>query len=117
MSAPDGDQLAVIRSWTGTHVGTAQGAPYDWGDLCARWERHGDPHAVALEILRQRRADFTNEPASLALDGDFTAGTAKNLEQLDAEIAALERICDTKATGIASDTLTVGQLSRPDRHR
>ena len=90
--ALDPGDLAVIRQWTGTRVGTADAPVFDDVDIEARLDRLGNVHAVALEVLGQIRADFLTDPASITLVGDYSHDTATNLRVLDARIAELYRL-------------------------
>ncbi len=90
MSTLTADDLAVIRSWCGTSVGTPDGDVFGATDLTARMDRLADPLAVSLEVLRQVRADFLRDPSKLTLVGDYTEDTTVNLEWLDRQIGQLE---------------------------
>lgn len=107
------DDLAIIRSWCGSTVGSIDHPLHPWNDVEDRLARLHTPEAVALEILRQRRADFTADPASYGIEGDATVNTAENLRQLDRQISRLEQHLATGGDG----TLTSGRLTRPDRAR
>lgn len=85
----DADDLAVIQSWCGTTIGTTH-TVYTAADIEARLARHDTPLAVALEVLRQRRADMLADPAAANLQGDFSRDVTANLRHLDTLIAQLE---------------------------
>lgn len=110
------DALVVIRQHTGTATATPDGHPYTYADVSRRYDRLGDPHKVAAEILRQQRADLLADPTNLTLVGDLSYNANENLRALDARIAELDRHI-ARAAGNDPDALTVAQLTRPDRGR
>ena len=114
---PTADQLAVIRSWCGSDVG-ANGDRFDAIDVDARLARLGSANAVALEILRQRRADFAVNPAEENVDGDFAAKTVENIKALERDIGRLETIVAAESgAGTSSTSLMVRRSDRASRCR
>lgn len=110
----DASDLAVIRSWCGSTVGGTH-AIYTSADIEARMTRHGgDPLVVALEVLRQIRADFLADPASVTFTGDYAQDVAKNLDELDGLIRSLAQV-----TGDVSEptVVTTAQITRRRRRR
>lgn len=108
------DDLAVIRSWCGSAVGSPDGDRYSTADLAARLGRLGSPHRVALEVLRERRADLLVDPLSVTLTGDGAQDATGNVKALDASIRQLEVIV-RDAGGVGR--VRVGRLARSDRRR
>ncbi len=88
---PTAAQLAVIRSYCGADVG-ADGDTIDAIDVDARLAELGSSHAVALQILRQRRADLVMAPAKIQVDGDFSQDATESIKALDRDIATLQAI-------------------------
>ena len=106
----DGEKLRIIQSWCGRTVGTMDDDTHDTGDIAARLERLSSAEAVAIEVLRQRRADMLRDPLNFSVEGDFSQDAAENIRRLDADIAALERI-----VGVAgSRRVTVSHFTRED---
>lgn len=99
--ALDAGNLAVIRQWCGSAVGSPDAAAFDAADIEARLDRLGTAEKVALEVLGQVRADFLIDPASLTLVGDYSHDTSANLRALDARIAELQRLVGDPAGQIA----------------
>lgn len=95
----DDTALHVIRSWVGSN-------PSDT-DLETRFDRLTDAQLVALEVLRERRADLVSNPAQFAVSGDYSQSTGKNIDALDADIVRLERL-----TGTGVDVVRTGVLTR-----
>lgn len=98
--AVDPADLAVIQSWCGTTVGATH-TTFTAADIETRLDRLSDPLAVALEVLRQRRADFLADPVTANLQGDFSRSTEANLRHLDGLIGQLEA-----AVGDSAGTVT-----------
>lgn len=114
---PTSAQLAVIRSYCGSDVG-ADGDSIDAIDVDDRLNRLGSSHAVALEILRQRRADMAMSPAKISVDGDFSQDATESIKALDRDIATLEAIVGREnGTGAASTSLMVRRSERAGRCR
>lgn len=103
--AVDAATIDAIREWVGS-------APDD-NTVESTYNRTGTVELAALRILRQRRADLLAQPAEWDLDGDYGQRVGKNLDELAAQIAALEAI--TGAAGAGS--MVTSQLVRPDRTR
>lgn len=107
----DDDALKVIRSW----VGSAD-PPTD-ETLAADLERLGSAEAVALEILRGRRADLLSTPASISLPGDWSEDASANIRSLDGAIAELEDLVPSTSPEGVEQPIGVVQLVRLDRWR
>lgn len=105
--ALDAATLDAIREWVGS-------TPDD-NTVESTYQRTGvgTVARAALAILRKRRADLLAQPAEWDLDGDYGQKTGKNLDELNAQIAALEAITGAAGAG----TMTTSQLVRPDRTR
>lgn len=96
--AASADELAAIRAWVGS-------TPDDTA-VNAKWDRLLSVEAVALEILRGRRADYEASPASLSVSGEFSMGVGDNIKSLTADIAALElAVASGSPVGVASARL------------
>lgn len=80
-------ELAAIRD----HVGDQ---PPD-ADLQELWNRLGDVDAVALAVIRRRRAEMLARPARLTVEGDYTEEWTRNLDALAAQEAALAAAVST----------------------
>lgn len=92
--------LAAVRAWVGTAI--------DDADVDAVWVVQLNVELTALQLLRQRRADFVADPAQFAVQGDYSQNVADNLRALDAQIGQLERL-----TGTGASVVTTGVLSKP----
>ena len=109
---PTADELAVIRQFCGSDVG-ADGDAFDAIDVDARLARLISPYAVALEILRQRRADMAMSPAKISVDGDFAQDATESIRALDRDIAALVAIVDREnGTGGSTSSTMVRRTGR-----
>lgn len=102
-------QLAAIRAWCGS-------APSN-GDLTTRLERLGDTNAVALEVLRERRADLLRDPLTTNLVGDYSESLVENIKHLNEDIARLDDLVRQAGSDDGATSVTLGQLTRPDRAR
>ncbi len=79
------EDLAKVREWAGKAVTD--------DDIDDRLDRLGNAEAVALEILRERRADIVSDPQSFSADGgDVAYNWGTHLEQLNRLIGQLEAI-------------------------
>lgn len=106
--ALDAAVLAEVRSWVGS-------SPSD-EDLALRHERLGSAHAVALEVLRGRQAEFLASPATFSVDGDYGQGTAVNITELRRQIAQLEQLVANDGQ-VAVGVVSTAQLVREGRER
>lgn len=108
-------QLAVIRSYCGSDVG-ADGDTIDLIDVDERLAVLGSAHAVAHQILRQRRADMVMGPAKIDVDGDFSQDATESLKALDRDIATLEAIIGREnGDGVTQTSLMVRRTDRAAR--
>ena len=105
--ALDADVLALLRVWVGSAPADATERAVQEADFEARYDRLASVEAVALEVLRQRRADILADPAKGSIDGDASWDWQANIERLDGDIARLERIVETPGS-----TLQVGRIVR-----
>lgn len=105
-------QLAILRSFCGSDVG-ADGDPFDLIDVDARLaDCGGSAHTVALQILRQRRADLVMG-GKQDVDGDFSIDPTESIKALDRDITTLEGIVGNEAgTGTATTSLLVRRTGR-----
>ncbi|MFF9403474.1 hypothetical protein [Streptomyces sp. NPDC014744] len=62
----------------------------DRPDLDARYQRLGSLQAVAIEVLRKRRAALVSDPLAVTVQGVATVNNAENVKALERQIAALE---------------------------
>ncbi|MFE2346082.1 hypothetical protein [Kitasatospora cineracea] len=75
-------------AWLHAQLGTATSTD----DLTNRYQRLGTAHAVALEVLTERRAALLADPLRLVVDGMVTMDRTANLTGLERQIAALEGV-------------------------
>ncbi len=113
-SVVSADDLAVIRSWCGSSVGDPDSDVFGQPDLVARMDRLGSAEAVALEVLRQRRADVLADPVSFSLAGDVAEDSAVNVAGLDAAIRQLEGIVGDRG---GRGAVSVGRMVRAGGRR
>ncbi|MFI1563887.1 hypothetical protein ACH4ZX_12640 [Streptomyces sp. NPDC020490] len=66
----------------------------DRADIETRYQRLGSLQAVAIEVLRQRKAALVSDPLAVTVQGIATVNNAENVRALERQIAALE---DTRA--------------------
>lgn len=111
MALTDTD-LALIRDEVGSTP--ADDTLVEWGDELGHWM------PVAIRALKRRRADAAaggQDTTSFTLTGVLSVGMAKaDLTALDRRIADLEARW-AALNGEPTGGLTVGRLTRPDRHR
>lgn len=62
----------------------------DRADLDARHQRLGSVQAVAIEVLRERKAALVSDPLAVTVQGIATVSNAENVRALERQIAALE---------------------------
>ncbi|WP_438491816.1 hypothetical protein [Streptomyces asiaticus] len=63
----------------------------DRTDLDARFQRlDGSLQAVAIEVLRERKAALVSDPLAVTLQGIATVNNAENVKALERQISALE---------------------------
>lgn len=74
------------RRWLLATLGPAT----DTADLDQRYARLHSLRAVALEVLRERRAALLAQPLKLALSGVVSVDTSGNVAALERQIAELE---------------------------
>ena len=108
---------AAITAWLISQLGTTT----DLADLEQRYARLGSARAVALEVLRERKAALVMEqPASIGVSSVVSISYAENIKALERQIAALEAgeppAPDDPTDGVSSTGLDVIQLiERPRR--
>ncbi|CAM5466849.1 hypothetical protein [Streptomyces aurantiogriseus] len=66
-------------------------------DLEARYQRLGSLRAVAMEVLRERRAALVADPLSVSVQGIATMSNAENVRAIERQIATL-READVDST-------------------
>lgn len=66
------------------------GTKTDLGDLDTRYARLGAARAVALEILKERKADLLSTPLVLGVSNVVNVSYAGNIAALERQIAYLE---------------------------
>ncbi len=94
------EELAIVRSWAGTAVTE--------GDINEPLARLASPEAVALELLRQRRADLLADPQSFTAAGDVSYDWGDRLADLDRTIGDLER----RVGAAAGSSVSTAKLRR-----
>ena len=62
----------------------------DRTDLDARHQRLGSVQAVAVEVLRERKAALVSDPLAVTVQGVATVNNAENVKALERQITALE---------------------------
>ena len=108
---------AATRAWLISQLGPAT----DLADLDQRYTRLGSARAVALEVLRERKAALVMEqPASVNVTSVVSVSYAENIRAIERQIAALENgeppAPDDPTDGISSTGFDVIQLiERPRR--
>ncbi|MEU5093751.1 hypothetical protein [Streptomyces sp. NPDC020996] len=70
----------------------------DRADLDARYTRLGSLEAVAVEVLRERKAALVSDPLAVTVQGVATVNNAENVKALERQIAALEESRPNEAT-------------------
>lgn len=101
--------LREIRAWVG--------ADPDLHDLEDRYEALGNvAHAVALQVLRERRAQMVLDgPGKFDASGDTSEDWTANLASIERQITALEGSVDATSTPSGLHRVTTSQLVRPER--
>ncbi|MDX3232883.1 hypothetical protein [Streptomyces sp. ME19-01-6] len=108
---------AAITAWLLSQLGTTT----DLADLEQRYARLGSARAVALEVLRERKAALVMEqPASIGVSSVVSISYAENIKAIERQIAALEAgqppAPDDPTDGVSSTGFDVIQLiERPRR--
>lgn len=77
---------AATRAWLLDELGTDT----DLADLETRYTRLGSARAVALSVLRQRKADLIVQPSVVGVSSVVNINTTANIAALERQIAALE---------------------------
>lgn len=62
----------------------------DRGELDARYIRLGSTEAVAVEVLRERKAALVADPLAVTVQGVATVNTSENVKAIERQIAALQ---------------------------
>lgn len=75
------DNYAYLRS----ELGEA-----DRADLEIRYQRLGSLQAVAVEVLRERKAALVSDPLAVTVQGIATVNNSENVKALERQIATLE---------------------------
>ncbi|MET9970876.1 hypothetical protein ABZZ80_34440 [Streptomyces sp. NPDC006356] len=63
----------------------------DRGDLDDRYQRLGTVEAVAVEVLRERKAALIADPLTITVQGVATVNNAENVRALERQLALLEQ--------------------------
>ncbi len=66
------------------------GPATDTSDLQQRYARLQSARAVALEVLRERRAELLEQPLKVSLSGVVSVDNSGNLAAIERQIAGLE---------------------------
>ncbi|WP_327407434.1 hypothetical protein OG194_25505 [Streptomyces sp. NBC_01288] len=83
----------------------------DRSDLDVRHMRLGSVEAVAVEVLRERRAALVVDPLAVTVQGVATVNTAENVKAIERQIAGLT-VETSAGSGFVSP---VPLLRRPGR--
>jgi hypothetical protein len=103
--------LATIRQWCGSDVG-ADGDQFDLIDVDERLDRLSSANMVALEILRQRRADLVHA-GKVDVDGDVSHDPKDSIAALDRDIGRLEAVIGIESgDGTVTTSLMVRRSER-----
>ncbi|MER6378959.1 hypothetical protein ABT274_02875 [Streptomyces sp. NPDC001127] len=68
----------------------------DRGDLGMRYRRLGSVEAVAVEVLRERKAALVADPLAVTVQGVATANNAENFRAIERQMVS---ITETAAVG------------------
>jgi hypothetical protein len=74
----------------------AQLGEADHADLEARYQRLSSLQAVAIEVLRERKAALVADPLAVTVQGVATVNNAENVKAIERQIAEIET--STRAT-------------------
>ncbi|MDX3048702.1 hypothetical protein PV378_19680 [Streptomyces scabiei] len=75
-----------VQAWLLAELGTATSLT----DLETRYTRLGTARAVALEVLRERRAALIQQPTTVSVSSVVSVTTSENIKALERQIAALQ---------------------------
>ncbi|MGC9543973.1 hypothetical protein [Streptomyces sp. UG1] len=85
----------------------------DRGDLDVRHARLGSVGAVAIEVLRERKASLVADPLAVTVQGIATVNTAENVKAIERQITTLEdaavprmRVHDPRTPAASANALT-----------
>jgi len=106
-----------VQAWLLAELGTATSV----ADLETRYTRLGTARAVALEVLRERKAALIQQPASVNVSGAVAVTFTENIKALERQIEALEAGIppapdDPAGTG-GDETAAVGYILLRERPR
>jgi hypothetical protein len=62
----------------------------DYDDLAARYQRLGTAQAVAIEVLRERKAALIADPLAVTVQGVATVNNSENVKAIERQISSLE---------------------------
>ncbi|MFB6643131.1 hypothetical protein ACFCYF_38575 [Streptomyces chartreusis] len=62
----------------------------DHDDLAARYQRLGTAQAVAIEVLRERKAALIADPLAVTVQGVATVNNSENVKAIERQISSLE---------------------------
>lgn len=65
-------------------------------DLNTRYQRLDSLEAVAIEVLRERRAALISDPLAVSVQGIATVNSAENVKALERQIADLQEGLPTR---------------------
>ena len=82
----------------------------DRGDLDVRYMRLGSVEAVAVEVLRERRAALVADPLAITVQGVATVNTAENVKALERQIAALDDASTDEVSYVTPVPLRRGRI-------
>lgn len=91
-------------SWLRSEVG----ASTTEDDLQARFDRLGSIRDVAMEVLRERRASYLEQPLSLNLAGVASVDYTNNVAALERRLTALANLDDDPSDDDGADQETPG---------
>lgn len=79
-------QMKWLRSQIGESAETT--------DLQAAFDRLGSVRDVAIEVLRERRAQWLNQPMTVSVSGVASLSLAENVKAVERQIAELVKLDD-----------------------
>lgn len=102
---------AVDLAWIRDEIGDA--TPPTDNDLQTSYDELGTREYVALRVLKRRRADLLQDPASFSISGVLSKDASANLRALDEQIKPLQTAVDAQFGGLAgASSVLVGRADR-----
>lgn len=102
----------VDLNWVRDEIGTAD--PPSDADLDTSFDELQMREAVALRVLKRRRADLLANPASFSISGVLSQDASANLRSLEAQIAPLQAAVDSVLGGLnVAGSVVAGRYDLP----